>query len=574
MRRIALVLGFSTLLLWACGSDDAPGGADNGSSGAPSSSGNSSGGSGTSSGNDPDGSAPDADGGPLEFGTFPSRFGFGSATAGFQVEMGCPTIAAATCEDRNSDWYQWITTERIVDNGLLHMSGDPPETGPGFFETYRDDIGRAGGKGQGELGQNVLRLSIEWSRVFPTATFGLEGNALKAAADPAALAYYHDVLAALRERGMRASVTVTHYSLPLWIHDGNRCNIDMNECMSAGIAGWATPDRSRIVNEIAKYAGFLGREFGAEVDEWATENEPFSAVIVPGYLMATEMRSNPPGRSGVPYMHVDAAKTATTALIEGHARMYDALKANDVVDADGDGTAAWVGIVYAFSDIQPLANTSGDQVAATDAKYFFHHLFMDGVAKGIVDETWEHQRGEVPVRADLANRLDWIGVNYYFRFRAQNTTVPTLPFVSSRISFNLMQPFDGECPTCLENAAAAALEYGKPIVISETGFPAQASQDAAVQQRKQTAWLVETLGTVEKMLQRGVDVRGYYAWSLMDNYEWNHGMGMRFGLFSVDPTTKARSVRPAGLAMRRIADAREVPADLKAEYAGEFTGVP
>lgn len=571
MRRIALVVGLSFALLWACGSEDAGPAAGasvpdaaSASSGAPGTSSSSSTSSGGSSGSDA--STPR--------GTFPSTFGFGSATAGFQVEMGCPTLAAAACEDRNSDWYQWITTDRIVDNGLLHMSGDAPGTGPGFFETYRADIGRAGGTGQGELGQNVLRLSIEWSRVFPAATFGLEGSALKAAANPAALAYYHDVLAALRERGMRASVTVSHYSLPLWIHDGNRCNIDMNECLAAGVAGWATPDRTRIVNEIAKYAGFLGREFGGEVDEWATENEPFSAVVVPGYLMATEMRSNPPGRSGVPYMHVQAAKTATTALIEGHARMYDALKSNDVIDADGDGTAAWVGIVYAFSDIQPLSDTEGDQVSTTDAKYFFHHLFMDGVAKGIVDETWEHQRGEVPVRPDLANRLDWIGVNYYFRFRAQNTTVPTLPFVSSRISFNLMQPFDGECPTCLENAAFAALEYGKPIVISETGFPAQAADDAEVQQRKQTGWLVSTLSTVESMVQRGIDVRGYYAWSLMDNYEWNHGMGMRFGLYAVDPTTKARSVRPAGLAMRRIAEAREVPADLKAEYASEFAGVP
>lgn len=570
MRRIALVFTLSSQLLWACGSEE--GGAlqpDAGSSGETTSS---SSGSSSSSGetSQPDGAAPDS--GAL-FGTFPANFGFGSATAGFQVEMGCPTMAAATCEDRNSDWYQWITTDRIVDNGLLYMSGDAPETGPGFFETYREDIGRAGGKGQGELGNNVLRLSIEWSRVFPTATFGLEGDALKAAADPAALVYYHDVLAALKERGMRASVTVTHYSLPLWIHDGNRCNEDIGECMDAEVAGWATPNRGRIVNEIAKYAGFLGREFGADVDEWATENEPFSAVVVPGYILATEMRSNPPGRSAT-WMHVDAAKTATLALIEGHARMYDALKANDLVDADGDGTAASVGIVYAFSDIQPLTDSEGDKKVTEDAKYFFHYLFMDGIAKGIVDPNWDKGRGKGTVRPDLQNRLDWIGVNYYFRFRAQNTVVNTLPFISPLITFNMTQPFDGECPTCIENAAFAALEYGKPIVISETGFPAQASDDAEVQNRKQTAWLVSTLGTVESMVQRGIDVRGYYAWSLMDNYEWNHGMGMRFGLYSVDPTTKARSVRPAGQALRRIADAREVPADLKAEYANVFAGVP
>lgn len=569
--RIALALGLALGLLGACGAEDAPpAGAEStkdagaaASSGAPS----------TAPSSPFGGSSGAADDAGVRRGIFPASFGFGSATAGFQVEMGCPTVAASVCEDRKSDWYQWITTDRITRNPLLYMSGDAPNTGPGFFEKYASDIGLAGGQGAGELGTQVLRLSIEWSRVFPTATFGADSAALDALADPAALAYYHGVFDALRARGMRPSVTVSHYSLPLWIHDGNRCNRDMGDCMAAHVAGWADPDRSRIVGEIAKYAGFLGREFGADVDEWATENEPFSAVVVPGYLLATEMRSNPPGRSAA-WMHVDAAKTATLALIEGHARMYDALKSNDTVDADGDGTAASVGIVYAFSDIQPLTDSEGDKKVTEDAKYFFHSLFMDGVAKGIVDPNWDKGRGKGTVRPDLQNRLDWIGVNYYFRFRAQNTVVPTLPFISPLVTFNMTQPFDGECPTCIENAAFAALEYGKPIVIAETGFPATAKDDAPTQDRKQTAWLVRTLGAVQSMVQRGIDVRGYYAWSLMDNYEWNHGMGMRFGLYAVDPTTKARSARPAAAALRRIADAREVPADLAAEYAGEFAGMP
>ena len=564
MRCLALALALSWQLFAACGSSEpAP---------APAGSASSGDGGATTPTPPPDSPPPAPSGLPdaaVPHGVFPSSFGFGSATAGFQVEMGCPTIAAGLCEDRRSDWYQWITTDRITENPLLFMSGDAPSTGPGFFETYRSDVARAGGHADGELGTGVLRLSIEWSRVFPNATFGLEGAALRAAADPAALAYYHDVLAALRERGMRPSVTVTHYSLPLWIHDGNRCNEDIAACRAEHVAGWADPDRNRIVHEIAKYAGFLGKEFGAQVDEWATENEPFSAVVVPGYLLATSMRSNPPGRSAT-WMHVDAAKTATLALIEAHARMYDALKANDTVDADGDGTAAWVGIVYSFADVQPLTDSEGDVRVTADAKYFFHHLFMDGVAKGIVDPGWDRGRGQGDYRADLDHRLDWIGVNYYFRFRAQSSVVSTLPFISPLITFNLTQPFDGECPTCIENAALAALEYGKPIVISETGYPAASSNGSELQARKQTAWLVSTLGSVQGMVRRGIDVRGYYAWSLMDNYEWNHGMGMRFGLYAVDPTTKGRTLRPAGLALRRIAAAREVPADLAAEYASDF----
>ena len=90
------------------------------------------------------------------------------------------------------------------------------------------------------------------------------------------------------------------------------------------------------MNEMAKYAGFLAKEFGGEVDRWATLNEPFSAVVLPGYVISTPMRSNPPGLSG-PWARIDGAKTATIAMIEAHARMYDAIKAADTLDADGDG---------------------------------------------------------------------------------------------------------------------------------------------------------------------------------------------------------------------------------------------
>ena len=160
-------------------------------------------------------------------GALPAGFGMGVALAGFQTEMGCPTIEAARCEDRGSDWYQWITTERVLNNPLLYMSKDAPSTGPGFYELYKQDIARASGASADQLGAKVFRTSFEWSRLFPRATFALSGHAaMRAAADPDALRYYHDMLSQLRARGMRPSITVTHYSLPLWIHDGALCNQD------------------------------------------------------------------------------------------------------------------------------------------------------------------------------------------------------------------------------------------------------------------------------------------------------------------------------------------------------------
>ena len=492
---------------------------------------------------------------------FPKGFVFGTAIAGFQVDMGCPTLPAAQCEDRASDWYQWITTPRITGNPILFMSKDRPASGPGFYETYERDLDRAAT----ELGGSAMRLSIEWSRVFPRATFGVTGHAaLKALASPEGLAFYHRVFAAMKQRGLKPFVTVNHYTLPLWIHDGNLCNQSLGDCIAAGRAGWADPNRARIVSEIAKYAGFLGEEFGGEVDSWATLNEPFSAVVVSGYLAATPARSSPPGLSAA-WMSVSGAKTAASAMVEANARIYDALKATDTKDADGDGTKAEVGIVYAFSDITPLTDNDDDRRTAADAQYFFHDMFMDGVVHGRLDENWDQGPGRAPVRADLANRVDFIGVNYYFGFAAQRSWVP-LSFVSPYVTFNLLkgQLFDEERPQGIYPVLmAVSKKYGKPLYVTETGT----TQDNAA---RGAAWMVKTLAETRHAIRDGADVRGYFAWSLMDNYEWNHGMGMRFGMFAVDPATKARTLREAGQTFAAISKARDVPADLERKYARIF----
>jgi beta-galactosidase len=502
-------------------------------------------------------------------GTFPRGFLFGSAIAGFQVDMGCPTLGATRCEDRNSDWYQWITTPRILNNPILFMSKDPPSSGPGFYELYNADLDRTGGKGANELGGNGFRFSFEWSRIFPGATYGKSTFAeLKAAASPDALTFYHNMLNGMKARGITPTATVNHYSLPLWIHDGNLCNDSLipgnglQNCINANKAGWANPNRSIITNEIAKYAGFLAKEFGADIDLWATENEPFSAVVIPGYLVATPTRSNPPGLSGV-YMNVSAAKTATTALIEAHAKMYDAIKQADTIDADGDGKPAQVGLVFPFSKIEPLTNNAGDADAAAKAQYFFHDLFMQGIAEGRLDENWDKGPGKGTIRPDLQNKLDWLGVNYYFRFYAQNTTIAPVGFISPLINFNLTRAFDEEHPQGIEKAIQLASRYGVPMYVTETGT----YQD---NERRGAGWIVETLAGTKRAIDAGADVRGYFSWSLMDNYEWNHGMQLRFGLYAVDLKTKVRTPRESLFTYRTLIKERDVSAAMRAKYTGVF----
>lgn len=483
---------------------------------------------------------------------FPRDFQFGTAIAGFQVDMGCPTMSAAQCEDRQSDWYQWITTPRITWNPILFMSGQAPSKGPGFYELYNQDLDRA----SKELGSNALRLSIEWSRIFPEATWGVTGyDDLKKIASPEGIAYYHAIFKGMKARGLTPFVTVNHYTLPLWVHDGNACNQSLDDCIAAGKAGWADPNRAKIVDEIAKYAGFVAKEFGGEVDQWATLNEPFSAVVLPGYLIDTPMRSSPPGLSAF-WARLDGAKTATTAMIEAHAAMYDAIKAND--------PKAEVGIVYSFSDIYANSNSADDQRAAEHAQYVFHDMFMDGVAEGKVDQDWT---GNQVTRPELAHKIDFVGLNYYFRFKAKSggfLGTVTSSIVSPMMDFDATSGFEANPKGLQATIHRVAQRYKLPIYVSETGADQGPDENAGA------AWMVQTLAQTKAAIAAGDDVRGYFAWSLTDNYEWNHGMNMKFGMYGVDVDSKARRLRPAGDALGQMLKARDVPPALEQQYASFY----
>jgi len=477
-------------------------------------------------------------------GSFGSDFLLGTAIAGFQTEMGCPTLPPARCEDRASDWYAWITTPALLADPNLHLSGDQPSRGPGFYELYEADLDRAAH----ELHGNALRLSIEWSRVFPTATDGLDGESLRAAASADALAWYHAVFKAMRARGLQPFVTLHHYTLPAWIHDAPGCHQDLSHCAARG---WL--DKERIVREIAKYAGFVAREFGGEVDLWATLNEPFTAVVLAGFVLPSADRSNPPGVT----LRWAEAKAANQAMIEAHARMADAVHANDTVSAFG-GKAAQVGIVYNLQSVSAADPKSLlDQTAARNLAYLMNEQFLNGALKGDLDANLD---GQIVHRPDLGGKTDFLGINYYVRATAKGLVQPYFPTEAPLMTFD---PFALDLrgdASGIGEALAAGAKYGLPIYVTETGIEDLADSGAA------ESWIGETLWRVQQARASGVPVRGYFYWTLMDNYEWNHGMTMRLGLYAVDPAdaSKRRTARPrAAGALARIAAARSVPPDLR-----------
>jgi beta-glucosidase/6-phospho-beta-glucosidase/beta-galactosidase len=486
---------------------------------------------------------------PFVEGAFPAGFLWGTAVAGFQVEAGCPTVAPEVCEDRRSDWYQFVTSPEMRAKPALHLSGQDMSAAPGFFETYAADVARA----REQLGNNAFRLSVEWSRLFPEDTRGVTGfDALKAVASVEGVAYYHRVLDAVRAAGLKPLVTVHHYTIPVWLHDGVACHRDLATCPQRG---WL---QEGFVEEIAKYSGFVAREYGAKVDMWATQNEPL-AVVLAGYLSPSPTRTNPPA---VSFRYAEA-KAVHASMQVAHARQYDAIKAADTVDADGDGTASSVGLVFNLSPAFPKdPGNPLDQQAAEDVDFLFNRAFLDGVVKGDFDPDLD---GVPEHREDMAHRMDWLGINYYTRIVVEGTA-------DGQAAFPDYSPLSAFNPVTLQQGADYArgiydvLMVGKgynvPLYVTENG------KDDTLDDGAGSRFLVEHLTWVARAVRDGADVRGYFWWTLVDNYEWNHGMDIRMGLYAVskDDPQKTRVARQTVPRYQAIAAGNAVPRALLDAY--------
>lgn len=468
---------------------------------------------------------------------FPKGFLWGTAVAGFQVEAGCPTLPAATCEDRGSDWYVWVTDPDLVADTATAIHGDPLSAAPGFWETYAQDLDRAAD----ELGTNAFRTSLEWSRLFPDAA--AEGadsvEALDALADADAVAHYRAIFAAAREREQTLLVTINHYTLPTWLHDAKGCHADLDACTDRG---WL--DGPRILRAITLYAAWCAHTFGDQVDLWATVNEPFGMVLS-AYIFPSPERTNPPGVM----LRFDAARDALLNLIAAHAAMYDAVHAHDTVDADRDGVSAKVGVVknlVAFAPADP--DSADDQLAVTHAEWVMNRFFLEGAVRGALDTNLDGVIDET--RPELADRMDYIGINYYTRMPIKAVGAPLGPdfpftdFLPDLAGGTFVTYADG-----LYEVIAIAAAYGRPILITETGTP-HPGDDAA------DTFLLPHLRAVHRAIADGYDVQGFFYWSLIDNYEWNHGLSLPFGLYALDPATKARTLRPVGARYAEIIRAR------------------
>ncbi|HKP92130.1 MAG TPA: glycoside hydrolase family 1 protein [Thermoleophilaceae bacterium] len=484
---------------------------------------------------------------------FPKDFQWGVATAGFQSEMG-----QGDWVDRSSDWWAWAHDPRNIERGVV--SGDLPENGPGFFERYKHDVDLAANR----LHMKAFRLSLEWSRIFPRSTRGLHGvRQLDEAADQDALRRYRAILKRIRARGMRPWVTLNHFTLPHFVHHplamrGAFAGRGAEAPPPKGLGrGWL--DRGT-VSEFGKYADYVSLKLGDLVDDWMTINEPV-VLTANGYVNLPGVASGfPPGATNFP-----AAKAVLLNLMDANAVAYRAVKAHD--------PGARVGVVQNMVAFTPVDPGSALDVRGTrHADYIFNRLFLDGVVKGYRDTNVDGKVAPSERHPDLAGRADFIGVNYYFRGRVSglqqsiSQSIPILDFLPSTTYRSPADPGAPECPTTcsgdhgseiypqgFRRVLAEAGSYRLPVVATENGIGT--SNDA---QRR--AYLTSHLRAMRAAMRaKEADVRGFFEWSLTDNFEWNLGFDQHFGLYGFDPRTLARRERGSARLYGEIARTGELP---------------
>ena len=489
---------------------------------------------------------------PLTFGDFGSlsgdagrgSFRFGAATAATQIED----------VNVHTDWYVW--TAPLATGGLAKSTfvGDATRG----YSRVDDDVARLG-----ELGVDSYRFSIEWARIEP----------VKDQIDVDAIAHYRQELLALRARGIHPLVTLHHFSNPVWVADPRV--LDCPGPSDANLCGLGSPGGAAIVAQMAEHAGRMARELGDLVDDWGTLNEPVNYL-----LAAYGIGSYPPGRFTIGQI-TTAFVAVVRDYIAAHAAMYRAIKDNDKVDADGDGIAAEVGLSLSVADWQPARDnkpsTNPDDVAARDRLvYLFHYLWVDALLTGAVDTNLDAVPDEQ--HPEWAGTLDWLGVQYYFRsgVTAAFALIPGANLTPCFGGFDLGSCLPAPDPTyCVPRMGYEAWIDGihdilvafhqrypaLPLVVSEAGI----ASDVGKRHAENT---VRVLEAVARARDEGVDVRGYYHWSLTDNFEWSEGFGPHFGLYSIDYATYARTPTEGATVLGAIARSRSLTPAQRKTYGG------
>jgi beta-glucosidase len=433
---------------------------------------------------------------------FPDGFLWGTATASYQIE-------GAVSEDGRGPSI-WDTFCRAPGK-VLH--GDTGDIACDHYHRWPEDVSLMAG-----LGLNSYRLSVAWPRAQPDGSGPLNQRGLD---------FYRRLLDGLADHGITPAVTLYHWDLPQALQDAG---------------GWTNRDTA---GRFADYAHDVVQALSERVRLWITLNEPWVSAHL-GYGDGTHA----PGTADLP-----SAFTAAHHLLLAHG-----LGARAVRSAMAPGAS--LGITLNLSPARPASSSEADAAAATRVDGYANRWFLDPVLRGEYPEDLatlvRPLVGDAHVRPGdletIKGPIDFLGVNYYYCHTVAAGGAPApgvrpFPAVLDAVERpGPAVPVTGRGWPIQPDGLTELLvrldrEYGHiPIYVTENGaaFPDYVNPDGAVNDPERVDYLERHLKAAHDAIAGGVDLRGYFCWSLMDNFEWAAGYSQRFGLVWVDFKTQER----------------------------------
>ena len=428
---------------------------------------------------------------------FPAGFLWGAATSAYQIE-GSPLADGAG----PSNWHRFAHTPGMV------RDGDTGDVACDHYRRMRQDVAL-----MRDLGLDAYRFSISWSRVLPQGTGAVNERGLD---------FYRRLVDELRAAEIAPVATLFHWDLPAALDDRG---------------AWTNPD---VASWFADYATICARALGDRVALWATLNEPW-VVADRGYLAGVLA---PGQRSAF------AAARAAHYQLRAHAAAVESCRAF---------AAGKLGIVVNLEPKHPATDGEADRDAAARADAYMNRHYLDPLLLGrypdelraIYGEAWD-DRFDAEASA-LRVPIDWLGINYYSRsvVRDDASAWPTRA-APVRQGHATHTEIDWEVyPDGLAEVLGWVRDRydGPPLYVTENGaafYDPPVATDGRVDDPLRIAYLRDHLLAVERAVAAGVDVRGYFAWSLLDNLEWAYGYSKRFGIVHVDFATQQRTVKASG----------------------------
>ena len=426
--------------------------------------------------------------------TFPNGFQWGAATAAYQIE------GAYNEDDRGvSIWDTYAHQPGTIQHGA---TGD---IACDHYHRYQDDVDL-----MASLGLQTYRFSVSWSRVLPFGTGAVNEKGLD---------FYSRLIDALLEKNIQPALTLYHWDLPQALQD---------------VGGWANRD---IAEQFAEYAALLYDRLGDRVSRWITLNEPHIFTMF-GHRtggMAPGIRS-----------YATTARAVHHALL-AHGMAVQAFRASGAAS----GAKGEIGITNSNTSYEPF-DSAPETLAATelardhDARVFHGPVFGKGYPASVL-KFYAEKGAPFPIEAGdmeiIASPTDFLGTNLYSRAVIQADSEHSIGFRQARPTLPLLPMGYEAAPHALGDFVRwVSNEYGHPkIYITENGVCDNTEPvDGVIDDHTRVELLRGFLAGLHGAIEDGCDVRGYYQWSLMDNFEWSFGYTKRFGMVYTDFETQQR----------------------------------